>query len=210
MRSVDGRVICVVATRVQGPSANDPLTVALYNLKSSNKGKRDNALRDLRKIAPNERRPEVLKALEVSLNDPDMFARAEAVETYGAWATKENVPTLLAVLKDKEMFVRPKAIEALTRLKDERAIEPFAERLQDPAERGSAAKALKSFGPAAEKAVLARLDHPDIWTRIEACHILREIGTQQSIAPMQRLANDKDAFVKVAANDTLKVLQSKK
>jgi hypothetical protein len=209
VRSVSGRVVTVMADKVQGPAANDPVTLSFYYLKSAHKGKRDDAVRKLRTITPDNRRAQVAKALEALLNDPSQFTRAEAAQTLGAWGTKENVPALLAVLQDTEFVARHGAIEALSKIKDERAIEPIAARLENAADRHTAGKALKDFGPAAEKPVMARLTHPEMWTKVEACHILRVIGTRQCLPAVQRLTNDPDVTIRNAAQDTVKVLQGK-
>jgi HEAT repeat protein len=211
VRNVSGRTITVMAHKVPGPAAHDPISVSLYYLKSSNKHKRSAAIRNLRDTPPDDnRRAAVTSALEGLLDDADFSARADAVRALGVWGTKENVPALLAVLqKDKEFVPRHGAMEALARLKDDRAIEPIAARLAIPADRNAAAKALQDIGPAAEKAVRAQLNDPDNWTKTEACHVLRVIGSRQSLPALQRLINDPDISVRSAAQDTIKVLQAK-
>jgi HEAT repeat protein len=96
-------------------------------------------------------------------------------------------------MKDKD--TRGDAMKALGRLKDERAAEPIAERLEDFFDRHGAEEALKQMGLVAEKAVLARLDHPDWQVRIAVCDVLGVIGTRQSIPPLEKVvAAGKDPF----------------
>jgi HEAT repeat protein len=238
VHSVSLGVISVKATKVAGPDGADPVSIALYYLKSLDKGKRNEAMRNLKSMAPNERAADVTKALQGMLTDPDLFARADAVEAYGVWASGENapalraalqdkewivreraigalarikdVPALLPLVQDKEMMVRHKAIAVLAQLKDVRAIEPIADRLGEFSDRGPAGKALTDFGPAAEKALIARLNHANNDVRVESCHILAKIGTAQSLPALQQLTNDKNFFLKLAAQDAVKALQKQK
>jgi len=175
------------------PDNADAVTRALHQLKSTNVHQRHNALRQLKDTLPDERRAEVVKALEPLLTNPDFFTRKFAVEALGVWATKDNVPILLKAMKEKEM--RGDAMKALGRLKDERAAEPIAERLDEFFDRHDAEEALKQMGPIAEKAVLARLHHHDWQVRMTVCDILGVIGTPRSIPPLEKVVEaGKDPF----------------
>lgn len=189
--SVKGRTITMTARKAQVPLANaDALTKMLRQLKSSQLPKRQEAARTLKAMRPDDkRRPEVVKALEPLINANDPFTRHEAIEVLCVWANKDSVPLLLKALAAGDNFViRGEVIKALGRLKDERAIEPIAQRLEEFAERDAAIEALKAMGPAAEKAVLARLDHDDWQVRQAACEILIKIGTRQSIPALEKVA----------------------
>ena len=151
VKSVDDRLITIIAYKVDGPSANaDSVTKGLFRLKSSSSRRRAEGARQLKDTLPDERRGEVCKALEPLLSERE--TREIAIEALGVWGTRDTTPLLLKVMREKD--TRVPAIRALGRLKDERAIEPIAERLEDGWERGEAMEALKKFGPAAEEAVL--------------------------------------------------------
>jgi HEAT repeat protein len=148
------------------------------------------------------------------VNDADHFTRLWAIEALGVWGTKDAVPSLLKAMKDKES--RGDAMKALGRLKDERAAEPIAERLEEFFDQHEAAEALKQMGPVAEKAVLARLNHHDLHVRITACDILAVIGTQKSIPPLEKVvAAGKDPFageahlVAMKAEQAIKSIRSR-
>ncbi len=54
------------------------------------------------------------------------------------------------------------------------------------------------------------LTHKDSWTSTEACHILKEIGTGESIAPLEEVLKGKpDFMVGPAASNALKSIQER-
>jgi HEAT repeat protein len=124
----------------------------------------------------------VLKALEPLLDDPDTNMQTSAAEAYCAWATKENGPTLVKFLKNERL--RGRAIEALTRLKDERAIGPISECLSGFVGQGEAKAALIAFGPAAEDVVLKLFEHSDHRVRAIACEIAQKTKSARAIDPI--------------------------
>lgn len=194
VNSVKGRTIHVTARKVAGPPPNaDAVTRALHQLKSGNSHKRQEAVRKLKDTLPDGRRAEVIKALEPLINDKDVFTRQWAIEALGVWGNKDAVPILLKAMQDND--TRRDAMKALGRLKDERAVEPIAGRLEELSESHDATEALKAMGPIAEKAVLARLNHHDLFVRQAVCDILGAIGTKQSIPPLEKVvAAGKDPF----------------
>ncbi len=184
----------------------DMLTRALHHLKSPSLHVRHEALRKLKDTLPDERRAEVVKALEPMLNDPDIFTRKWAVEAIGVWANKDDVPILLKAMRDGD--TRHEAMKALGRLKDERAIEPIAQRLEEHSDLHEAGEALKSMGPMAEKAVLARLNHHDWFVRIMVCEILERIGTAQSIPALEG-AEVNDFSIKIQSRNAINAIKAR-
>ncbi len=166
-----------------------------------------NALSTLKETLPDERRAEVVKALEPLLNDTNIFTRQEAVDALGVWGDKDTVPILLKAMRDKD--TRRQAMKALGRLKDERAAEPLAERLEEFFDRHDAAEALKSMGTIAEKAVLARLNHHDWQVSTTVCEILGAVGTKQSIPPLEKVAAAGDHMVVDSAKKALQSIKAR-
>jgi predicted Zn finger-like uncharacterized protein len=206
VRSVEGRIVTIVVQKVDGPPANaDDVTKALYRLKSPNSRRRGDAARKLKDTLPDERRPEVIAALEPLLTDADKGTREVAIEALGVWGTRDTVPLLLKTMKEKD--TRAASIRALGRLKDERAIEPIAERLEDFFERGDAAEALKKFGPAAEEAMILRLRHTDDQVRQAACDVLKVIGTKRSLPILQKIAAENEFFLSPKAKEAIKAIE---
>lgn len=147
------------------------------------------------------RREEVAGLLEPLLADPDLFTRQAAVKALAVWGTKDNVPALLKRLDDKNVFVRIPVMAALGRLQDGRAAQPLAQRLVFHEDRKDASKALQALGSPAEKAVIPLLQHADWFVRLEACKILKAIGTQESKAGLLTAARDPNTQVAAAAKE---------
>jgi HEAT repeat protein len=74
----------------------------------------------------------------------------------------------------------------------------------DNGDRIHASKALKEIGSAAEKEVAKYLTHQEWLVRLEACNILKEIGTRQSLPALQAQQQDSNGLVKMAANEAAK------
>lgn len=208
--SVDGQSITLVLdNRLAVPDANaDIVTKTLFEIKSIDGPKRSWAIKKLSETLPDDqRRAEVCKVLEPFLNDPDHFTREWTRDALGVWGTKQTVPLLLKTMNDKEG--RPSTIKALGRLKDERAIEPIADRLEDFFDRGEAVKALKNMGAMAEEAVIKRLQHPENDVRKAACDILKTIGTNKSIPALQKVVAEKNFFLTRPAEEAIRVIKAR-
>jgi hypothetical protein len=189
----------------------DAVTEAMASLNSHELGQRMMALTQLQHMRPNERRPEVARALEALLNDPDLFVRKHAVDALAVWGSKENVPALIQILNESKDFqatlVRHAAIEALGGFKDERAAEPLAACLEELHDRHSAGKALQKLGPAAEKAVLQRLTHHDWQVRMAACEALQAIGTKNSLADLEKVSAENHPLVTRKAREAIQAIK---
>jgi HEAT repeat protein len=138
--------------------------------------------------------------------------REYAIDALGIWGGKETVPLLLSLLNESNpaaVVWRKAAMHALGSIKDERALEPLLGRLEDFSDRGDAANVLKKWGPAAEKAVLARLNHKDRTVRTTVCQILEVIGTQTSIPALEVLAMDENLYWRKTAENTIKAIRAR-
>ena len=183
----------------------------LADLKSDNAGKILLAATKLQHAEPiEERRDEVLKALEQLLKDKDQFRRKQAVDSLATWAKPETVPLLIKVLDESALLVKLAAIDALGKLKDERAAEPLAKLVQEPGPRVQAINALRSLGKNAEKAVAGLLTHAEAEVRREGCRLLQEIGTAASVPALQGAANDMDKAVGTAAKTAIEAIEKRK
>jgi predicted Zn finger-like uncharacterized protein len=157
------------------------LDAALAELKSPNANMRRSAAEWFAKANPNtERRGEVAGALEGFLTDQDWGARNAGLDALAIWATKENVPGLLEVVKDDQAAhdARHKAMRILGKLKDGRAAGPLCQRLSNFGDRDEASKALQELGPAAEKEVAKYVFDKDAGIRAKAQLLLKGYGTK--------------------------------
>ena len=181
------------------------MTKLIHHLRSGDPSRVRMAALRLSRMAPNERRREVAAALEARLNDPHPFIEDEVADALGVWGDEENVPALIKAM-DRPLGNRS-ALRALTRFRDDRTIEALAVQLENFFNRRDAAQALRSYGPAAEDAVIACLKHHDRAVRGEACEILMAIGTAKSIAPLEKVVAENDFFVTRKANEALQAIR---
>jgi hypothetical protein len=208
VRRVRGRTITLVAQKVAGPPPNaDPVAKALHELKSPNPFRRADAARRLKDMIPDERRAQVAAALGPLLNDPQWLPRDEAIEAIAVWGSGANVPALLRALNHPES--RRAAMLALGRLKDERAAEPLASRLEELGDMHTAAEALKAMGPVAEKAVRQRLNHHEPFVRAEVCGILKVIGTRDSLPALRQVVTENDFFASGEASAAIRAITAR-
>jgi hypothetical protein len=190
------------------PLTDEELTQLLVDVKGADRQRRMNALNRLALAKPiDQRRGEVSKAVEPILDDKDLFTRKKGAEVLGVWGDKDAVPALVNLLGDGNVFVRWDAMTALGKLQDERAAEPAAARLPTQEDRANAAKLLISLGAKAEKAVVPYLKYGDTqkdWPiRLEACKILKEIGTKASKAALDAASRDSNGLVAMEAKKAL-------
>lgn len=168
------------------PANADAVDRALHDLRWSwTLFHKEEAMRGLKAIQPDERREEVSRVLERQLNHELPSMRQCAAEALVVWGTKENVPSLIRALDDDWPFVSRAAAEALARLKDE----------------------LRALGPAVEMAVAERLRHEDASVRRAACKLLQDIGTQQSISALENAT--KDFFTEKEARAAIQAIKAR-
>jgi hypothetical protein len=117
-------------------------------------------------------RVKVSQALNGSLLDPDPTIRADALEAVRIWVTRENASTLLKLLGN----VRAEKTDSSART-SERIVQVMV-----------------SIGPEAQAAVVPLLKSSDGLLRRQACWILSEIGTSESVRPLEDAAK---AFAEV-------------
>jgi HEAT repeat protein len=112
------------------------------------------------------------------------------------WANDASVKLIASKLEVRP-FVEKPAIMAAGKMRNETLVLPLCRLLEDFFAWKQASAALKEAGPVAERHVIRLLQHKDPKMRIEAATILAAIGTEKSVAPLRRAANDKN--VKLAA-----------
>jgi S1-C subfamily serine protease len=211
----EGWTITVAIKKVNLPLPDaQEVEKALADLKSMDNRTRSAAADRLAKAyAPLEdHRVEVAKALEALVIDKDLSIAQAALRALTIWTVSENVAGLAKYLERDDIDQRRGAILAIVATyKDPAAAKGIANCLVSGSERGAANKALKAIGPAAEKAVIPYLTHKDTWVIYESCLVLKEIGSSESISPLQAVLDKKpDPFVSGAANDALQALKKRK
>jgi hypothetical protein len=97
------------------------------------------------------------------------------------WATQDNVNWLMQMVREKglgpQQRRRHQAMECLARLKHEPAVPDMVVLLDSFHDRDAAFKALAQMGPAAEKHMLANMNHPDSRVRENVRRLLQSYHT---------------------------------
>jgi HEAT repeat protein len=169
--------------------------------------KRHAAADRLAKGPANAMRDEVAKALGKLLNDPEDSTRSCAAKALVVWGTSDNVPALIKLLQDRNVFLKSDAIKALAALKDERGAEAIAKQL--PLDRHNASQALQAMGPLSEPYVVPLLEDREEGVRTEACKILASVGTEKSRSALEALARTGRGFDAHEAEKALKQIASR-
>ncbi len=181
------------------------------DLKSPDLETRRSALRQFNGAEVESPSDELIDLVAAMALDSDQFTRMTAANFLGTYGTTNQVPVLLKLLKDSDWSVRQPAVKLLGRLKDERAIQPLA----DLVARGAsmygqdASSALINIGAPAEKSVIALLNERNADTQRQACNILQQIGTYDSLDSLQKLIGDSDQQVSQAAVDAVRAIKQR-
>jgi HEAT repeat protein len=129
------------------------------------------------------------KVVEMLENDPNPNVRAAAAKTLGALNYKDAVPQLVKALNDEE-WVCFSVLEALTEMKEEKAVDPIISLLNNPSEavRLAAIEALGKLG--SQKAHQPLVEHiarsGDFEKQVTLLNLVR-LGT---IPPMPNVSDD--------------------
>jgi hypothetical protein len=156
----EARALC----RTLGVPAERQLEQVLADVADAHKPRSKAALQQLARLRPEEAdRVKVSRALNAPLLDPDAGVRGAALEAVRVWATRENTAALV------------KLLGALCGRRDDDSART-ADRVT---------QALIGIGPGVEGAVIPLLRSPEVPLRGEACRILAEVGTVESVRPLQ-------------------------
>jgi hypothetical protein len=189
------------------PPAPLDINVALADLKAPSPFARRKAADHLAKATPNERRADVTQALVGMINDSDHWVRQSVLRALAVWGTPDNLEAIAQALDHQDIFTRKVALEALGAFKDEKSAELIAQRL--PKERFDASRALLKLGPVAEKATIKQLSNPEWTVRMEACKILKVIGTRESLPSLETATRDGNGIVAGAAREAVQAVTNR-
>jgi len=192
------------------PLDDAALAEALADLTAGEAFRVQNAAGKLERALPQGRQSEVARALEPLLENKESFTRQAAARALAVWCDKESVPALIGALDDEFFTVPWAALEALGKLKDERAIEPIIDVLKAKKNRQQAIQALVAMGEIAEDAALALLAESDSDMRYDACQVLKEIGGKKSIKLLSKTSrDDSNGIVRLVADQALKAVNTR-
>jgi HEAT repeat protein len=168
---------------------DDAFAAALGSLNDDKVFGRLKGLKWFAKADPDHpRRAEAARDIARLMQEGGVSEKREAAAALAKWATRDEVPALLDILKEKTQSIgtRPAAMKALARLRDERATATLAEMLASPFESKEAVAALVAIGPLVEGEVLPYLEHDRYTAKAAACQVLKEVGTRKSLPPLEK------------------------
>jgi HEAT repeat protein len=169
--------------------------------------KRRAAADRLAKGPANDMREQVAKALGAMLKDPDNWTRKTAVVSLGMWGTADNVPALIPLLEDGDVFLKSEVMKTLGKLANERGAEAVAKHFF--ADRHNAAEAIKAMGPMTEPHVVPLLEDREEGIRVEASKVLAAIGTDKSRPALEALSKKGNGFAAREAEQALRQIASR-
>lgn len=187
----------------------DPFDAALADLQSKEPEKRRKGALDLLQMKPGENKPEAMQALLLALAEKDPQTKLNVLRALARWGGPEAVDPLLTQLSDESVQVRRTALDLLGQLRDPKAAEAIA-RECIVKDREAAGAALQALGPKAEPAVLPLLKHEATEVRVEACRILRRIGTRAAVPELLKVAGEPKSPVTEAAWEAIEGISSRR
>ena len=203
--------------RFYGTKGDVKLDAMVANLDAPDANQRKTAVEYLATLPVDDaHQKQVARALDRLLDDPDPFGqvRKAAAKAEVVWGDKDSVPALVQGMQKENSDIWKECMEALGRIKDEKAVIPLIVQtypgkphIQD------AQRALIQMGPVVETALDNVLSDPTAMAtdKIRAIQLLGtpQIGTKTSIPALTGAAADADANVKRAAAAALKAVQKR-
>jgi hypothetical protein len=144
--------------------ADHQLAQTLADVADVRKARSRAALQRLAALRPDDAaRTRVSEALNAALLDTDAGIRDGALDAVRVWGTRENTATLLKLLGGLHGEWKPRDGSIVDRV----------------------AEALVSIGPGVEGSVIPLLKSSDAVVRRAVCEVLAEVGTGESVQPLQ-------------------------
>ena len=151
-------------------------------------------------------RPDVATALQGQLAERNKFVRLAALEALSGFGANVDVGLLCELLRDPDVELQQKAIEAVVRANHPDTIQHLIPILRDEDEsaRRAAVEVLNEIGTAQHiKELLQSIKDDDWWVRSRAADALARIGGPRVIEASLGLIRDPDEEVRRAAIEIL-------
>ena len=182
---------------------------ALIDLKSADSGRKQRATALLAGAKPTESEHEVVAALIPVLGDANWAVRQNAARALGVWTAPEAYQPLVKALDDSQSSVRWAVIDALSHRKDAPTAAVLTNQMSHGMDIQQAGQALRAIGAAAEAAAAGLLGDRNQQVRYEACRVLKEIGTRQSVPALTSAASDADGVMAMLAEEALNAIDAR-
>ncbi|HTS16334.1 MAG TPA: HEAT repeat domain-containing protein [Verrucomicrobiae bacterium] len=153
--------------------------------------------------------PELLGLMASLATDADFSIRQSVSGFLKTYGTTNEVPLLIKLAESSDYMMQQNAIKGLARLKDDRAIEPLVDNIMRGSQPGQqeAATALMAMGPPAEAAVLQMFQEKNLETRRQACRILQQIGSTNSLDVLREQLTDPDQMLDQNAGEAIRAIK---
>ncbi len=187
----------------------DPVIQAISDLKVGTLERKRVAVQTLMTAPVDDNQPEAVKALIGAIAEKDVLIRVTAMKALTRWGGSEQCDLFITLLNEESPLIRHTALDQLSALKEPKAAEAVAKEglLKD---RDRASAALQAMGSVAEPYVIPYLTHADAALRIEACRILRKIGTRASIPTLLKITEEPKSAVTDAAWDAIESIAGRR
>ena len=186
-----------IKARPQGPKVDD--------LESPSFFVREAALKKLVKGPADRTQRDVAEKIKKLLSDQMPAIQELAIDSLGDWGQPEDAAALATLSRERmSVFVRPKICVALGKLQGEQALDALIDISgMGWTEQEHALRAIATFGPAAEPALLKRGETADVSLKPSICLALQSLGTAASLPFLETAAKDENPQVADAARKAI-------
>jgi serine/threonine protein kinase len=165
--------------------------------------------KELAQIKPNEQQAEVAQKLANLAGFDDQFTRTGALRALGVWGTPKEVPALINALGHSDVFTRREALKVVGPFRDKRALPLVIRGFKEFQTREAAGVALRAMGPMAEKDVLTFLAGDDLFLKVDAIKVLKDIGTDASAPALNAAVASNNVFLVGPAREALAAIDAR-
>ena len=158
-------------------------------------------------------RPDVTKALQEQLRDPNKLVRAAALAGIAKSNTSADLELVASLLLDTDIDVMNKAVDVIVKLNDPETVKYLIPALKAENEfsRRSAVEILNEIGTTnSVKYLLEAVADEDWWVRSRASDALARIGGPRVVDAVLELIKDKDENIRRAAIEILVTCRDKR
>ncbi|MBC7983185.1 MAG: HEAT repeat domain-containing protein, partial [Candidatus Obscuribacterales bacterium] len=179
---------------------------AIPDLISRVEGKDSMARMHILNILSRFNRPDVSRAIQGQLKDPNKLVRRAALNALTKMDGAIDLGSVCELLRDTDMEIQSKAVDVVIRAKDPDTMRYLIEVLKDENEyaRRAAVEVLNELGTAKDvKYLLNAIKDADWWVRSRAADALGKIGGPRVVDAVLELIRDEDEEVRRAAIEIL-------
>lgn len=158
-------------------------------------------------------RDTVIRVARNHMKNSNGFVKKSATEAFCHWATADHVKDLKEVLADSDGLMHDAkrcAIRTLAKMGTTEVFPILIESFSDSVVRGEVKDALIAAGSTVEPLVLDHLEKTDDrLARNDMFEVLKKVGTEKSVDPLEKLATSKDSSDRIYAQQALDAIRAR-